>query len=74
MLLRMCSERNTDPLLMRIQALRATMEISMWCLKKLRIDLSKSNCITFGHIPKGLYILLQRGLLIHVHRFSNHNT
>lgn len=35
---------------------------------------SRSSYTTFGHIPKGRYLLLQRNMLNHVHCSSIHNS
>lgn len=42
-------------------------------LNHSEIDLPCKSAKPFGNIPKGLYILLQRYLLIHAHCFSIHN-
>jgi hypothetical protein len=50
----------------------AIMEISVMLLQKLQMNLLWSNYIYLWHMPKWLYILLNRDLLIHVHCSSIH--
>lgn len=55
---RVCSQRNTHLLLMRLFTHLATVEISVVIPHEAGKELSKSNCVTLGHKPKRLYILL----------------
>lgn len=52
----------------------AIIETSVKHLKYSEADLLYKLAKPLGHIPRGLYITLQRCLLIHVHCFSVHHS
>lgn len=66
MLVWMGGKGDTYTLLVGVQICAATVEIGVMIPQKARHGSTiGSRYITPGHIPKGLYILLQRHLLIH---------
>lgn len=71
MLAKIWGKGKTHPLVMGIQTCIAIMEISVVVPQKAGNSCtSRSRYTTLGRIPEGLYILLQRYLLIYVHGCS----
>ena len=64
-------KRKDYSLLVGMQTCTAAMDIGVAALRKAGIDLTPD--LTCGHILTGIYILLQRCLLIQVHVCSIHN-
>ena len=64
----MQSKGNTPPLLVGMQTLATTLEISMEVSQKIGSQpTSGSSSTTLGHIHKSCSITLQRHLFIHIH-------
>ena len=65
--------KNTHPLLVGVKICTAIMEISLLVSHEDENEsTSRPSYSTFGHIPKGLFILPEGHFLYHVHFCSIH--
>ena len=75
MMVRIQSNWNTFLLVVGLQTYTATIEITISVVVPQEAGNSsttRSSYTNLGHLPKGLYILLQSELLVHVHCCSVH--
>lgn len=74
MVVRPQGKGNTYSLLVRVQTCTANMEVSVVAPQEAVNQYTLRSSYTLLHTPKGLHILSQKHLFIHVHCCSIHNT